>query len=89
LNTQSKFKIHSLELGPMNNFIYLIEDAASKRAAIVDPAWDVSKMLELAEKHGVTITDILLTHSHPDHINGVDAVLDKYDAQLHSWWRHH
>jgi len=83
LNTESKFKLHSLELGPMDNFIYLIEDTASKRAAIVDPAWDVSRMLELADKHGVTITDILLTHSHPDHINGIDAVLDKHDAQLH------
>ena len=67
----------------MENFVYLIEDTASKRAAIVDPAWDVPKMLELAEKHGVTITDILLTHSHHDHINGVGTVLDKYDAELH------
>jgi glyoxylase-like metal-dependent hydrolase (beta-lactamase superfamily II) len=67
----------------MENFIYLIEDTASKRAAIVDPAWDVHRMLELAEKHGVTITDILLTHSHSDHINGVNKVLDKFDAELH------
>ncbi len=67
----------------MENFVYLIEDTASKRAAIVDPAWDVPRMLELAEKHGVTITDILLTHSHHDHINGVGTVLDKYDAELH------
>lgn len=67
----------------MNNFIYLIEDMSSKRAAIVDPAWDVPRMLKLAEKHGVTITDILLTHSHHDHINGVNNVLDKYDAELH------
>ena len=67
----------------MENFVYLIEDTASKRAAIVDPAWDVPKILEIAEKHGVTITDILLTHSHHDHINGVGTVLDKYDAELH------
>ena len=67
----------------MENFVYLIEDTESKRAAIADPAWDVPKMLELAEKHGVTITDILLTHSHHDHINGVGTVLDKYDAELH------
>ena len=64
----------------MENFVYLIEDTVSKRAAIVDPAWDVPKMLELVEQHGVTITDILLTHSHHDHINGVGTVLDKYGA---------
>lgn len=67
----------------MNNFIYLIEDTASKRAAIVDPAWDVPKLFDLAEKQGVTITDILLTHSHHDHINGVGKVLEKFDAELH------
>ena len=83
MDTQEKFKIHSLELGPMEKFIYLIADISSKRAAIVDPAWDVPRMFDLAEKQGVTITDILLTHSHPDHINGVDKVLDKFDAELH------
>lgn len=75
--------IHALELGPMENFVYLIEDGASGRAAVVDPAWDVPQVLALAERHGVRITDILLTHSHHDHINGIAAVLDAFDAQLH------
>jgi hydroxyacylglutathione hydrolase len=39
--TQEKTRIHELELGPMENFIYLIEDTASHQAAVVDPAWDV------------------------------------------------
>lgn len=83
MNTQAKFKIHALELGPMENFVYLIEDKHSKHAAIVDPAWEVHKMFDLAEKLGVSITDILLTHSHPDHTNGVNKVLEKFDAELH------
>jgi hydroxyacylglutathione hydrolase len=83
LNTQSKHKIHALELGPMENFVYLVEDTHTKHAAVVDPAWDVPSVFELAKKHGVTITDILLTHSHPDHTNGVDKVLEKFDAELH------
>ena len=44
------FSIDALELGPMENFIYLIQDHASKRAAIVDPAWDVPQVIELAKK---------------------------------------
>jgi glyoxylase-like metal-dependent hydrolase (beta-lactamase superfamily II) len=75
--------IHAMELGPMENFVYLIEDRASGRAAVVDPAWDVPEVLDLARQHGVTITDILLTHSHHDHINGIEDVLASYDAQLH------
>ena len=75
--------IHALELGPMENFVYLIHDHASGRAAVVDPAWDVPEVLALAKRLGVTITDILLTHSHHDHTNGIEAVLQQYDAQLH------
>jgi glyoxylase-like metal-dependent hydrolase (beta-lactamase superfamily II) len=75
--------IHALELGPMENFVYLIEDRASGRAAVVDPAWEVPEVLALARRHGVTITDILLTHSHYDHINGIEDVLSTCDAQLH------
>ncbi len=55
----------------------------SKTAAIVDPAWEVEQVVGLAEKRGIKITDILLTHSHHDHINGVDKVLEKFDAELH------
>jgi hydroxyacylglutathione hydrolase len=82
--TQDKpYNISALELGPMENFVYLIEDKATHRAAVVDPAWEVDEIIALAQQHGVNITDILLTHSHHDHINGISQVLDKYDAQLH------
>ncbi len=75
--------IHALELGPMENFVYLVHDHASDRAAVVDPAWDVPAVMARAAQHGMKITDILLTHSHHDHINGISAVLDQTDAQLH------
>ncbi|MFP5506913.1 MAG: MBL fold metallo-hydrolase, partial [Gammaproteobacteria bacterium] len=60
-------RIHALELGPMANFVYLIEDLATRRAAVVDPAWDVPAVLALARELDVTVSDILLTHSHHDH----------------------
>ncbi len=77
------FSIHALELGPMENFVYLIHDHATDRAAVVDPAWDVPEVMALARRKGVQITDILLTHSHHDHINGIEELLASHDAQLH------
>jgi len=77
------FTIDVLELGPMENFIYLIQDKATGRAAVIDPAWDVPEVLALAQQRGVQITDILLTHSHHDHINGIEEVLQAHPAQLH------
>ena len=67
----------------MGNFIYVIHDHASDRAAVVDPAWDVPAILGLVARRELRITDILLTHSHFDHINGVEALLNASDAQLH------
>lgn len=89
------FSIHPLELGPMENFIYLIHDHATQRAAVIDPAWDVPSILELAAQKGMRITDLLLTHSHHDHINGIEELLNASDAQLHllkaeaKFWDHY
>ncbi|WJW76116.1 MBL fold metallo-hydrolase [Thiohalobacter sp. IOR34] len=82
-DANAPYRIHALELGPMENFVYLIEDRASGRAAVVDPAWEVEEVLRLARERGLRITDILLTHSHHDHINGIETVLAAQDAQLH------
>ena len=86
--------IHTLQLGPMDNFVYVIEDVTSRQAAVVDPAWAVDEIITLVKSRQLTLTDILLTHSHHDHINGVDEVLKRYDAKLHllkqehQFWRH-
>ena len=83
MNHTKPYTIHALELGPMENFVYLVHDHATDRAAVVDPAWDVSAVMELASEKGARVTDILLTHSHHDHINGIEDVLAREDAQLH------
>ncbi len=80
---QKHYSIITMELGPMENFIYLIIDNKSKNAAVVDPAWDVNAIIAKAKEHQVNITDILLTHSHHDHINGLDELLMHYDAEIH------
>ena len=82
-NTQAHHSIHALELGPMENFVYLLADKESKTAAVIDPAWDVEAIISHANQLDVNITDVLLTHSHHDHINGVEELLSKYDAQVH------
>ena len=82
-NNPESYSIHSMELGPMENFVYLIHDHASNTAAIVDPAWEVGEMLDFADSKDIQITDILLTHSHHDHINGLQQTLEHSDAKTH------
>ena len=77
------YEITTMELGPMENFVYLITDLSTRQAAVVDPAWDAPKIIEYANSNNIQITDILLTHSHNDHINGVEEILNHSDPQLH------
>ena len=81
--SQNSYTIHSMELGPMENFVYLIHDHASNTAAIVDPAWEIDEVLDFADSKDIKITDILLTHSHHDHINGLQQTLEHSDAKIH------
>jgi len=62
--------LHQLELGPMQNYVYMIADLATREAAVVDAAWDIDAIVNLAETHDLTITKNLVTHFHPDHLGG-------------------
>src|SRR5258708_36019206 len=58
------------QLGPMANFVYIIGDPTTHKAAIVDPAWEIDRIDEYTEGKGYTIEQILVTHYHQDHIGG-------------------
>ncbi len=67
----------------MANFVYLVGDPRTREAAVVDPAWDVGKILHQAEADGYRIRHVLLTHGHPDHINGAEELLNLTNARLY------
>jgi hydroxyacylglutathione hydrolase len=75
--------LRQLELGPMMNFVYLIGCAETHEAAVVDPAWDVPALLEAARQSQLNINRILITHGHPDHMNGLEALLEATDAKVY------
>jgi hydroxyacylglutathione hydrolase len=56
--------------GQMVNFVYLVGDRKTRRAVIVDPAWDVRSLLDIADGDGMEVVGALATHYHPDHIGG-------------------
>ena len=56
--------------GQMRNFAYLIGDRETKQCLVVDTAWDVPGLFDLARADGMEIVGALATHYHPDHIGG-------------------
>ncbi|ACY18215.1 MBL fold metallo-hydrolase [Haliangium ochraceum] len=75
--------VHQFALGPWDNFLYFIGDKATRTCAVVDPAWDARSILDEAAKLDVSITHMLCTHSHFDHVDQVEPLLAEIDAQVH------
>ena len=70
--------IQQYEIGPLNNYLYLLGDPATKEMAVVDPAWDPDFLSGEAKRLGYTITKVFLTHAHTDHVNGLKRIQELY-----------
>lgn len=69
------FKIEQISVGQMSNFSYLIIDNEEKETAIIDPSWDLEKILEIIKKNEYKVKYVINTHSHFDHILGNDQIV--------------
>ncbi|WP_296262490.1 MULTISPECIES: hydroxyacylglutathione hydrolase [unclassified Pseudomonas] len=54
-----------------DNYIWLLQDNASKRCAVVDPGDAAPVLAWLADNPDWQLSDILITHHHADHTGGV------------------
>jgi hydroxyacylglutathione hydrolase len=54
----------------MANFVYLVGDDEQKVCMVVDPAWDIPGIIEVADDEGMRLAGALVTHYHPDHVGG-------------------
>jgi hydroxyacylglutathione hydrolase len=75
--------LKQVELGPMANYVYFVGDPQTREVAVIDPAWDVDRIVAMAQENDLTITKILITHSHFDHINGVEDLLHRTKAKVY------
>ncbi len=62
--------LKQLELGPMQNFVYLIGDPHTRDCVVVDPAWEIETIVDTAHADGFTIRGACVTHTHQDHVGG-------------------
>jgi hydroxyacylglutathione hydrolase len=66
----------------MKNYNYLVTDPVSHQAVIVDPAWEMDTIDEALANAQATLTGILVTHSHHDHIHLSKPLAEKYDCPI-------
>ncbi|MDA0369927.1 MAG: MBL fold metallo-hydrolase [Actinomycetota bacterium] len=76
----------------MVNFVYLIGDRTTGECVVVDPAYGVDELIDIAAADGMHLTGVLATHYHPDHvggsmmghrIEGVARLLERVDVPIH------
>ncbi|MFO0672037.1 MAG: MBL fold metallo-hydrolase [Polyangiaceae bacterium] len=69
----------------MQNFVYLVGDREKGECMVVDPAWDIPGILDVAREDGMKVTGALVTHYHPDHVGGLMFGLTVEAASRRSW----
>src|SRR5688572_5416881 len=59
-----------IRTGGDRNFGYLLGDREAGQAVLIDPSYTPEVLVQRAAEQGLTVTHIINTHGHPDHING-------------------
>ena len=76
-------RILQLPLGPLQTNCYVLADLDTKQAAVIDPSWDGRAIAEQVRQQGWTISHILLTHTHFDHVGGLAELKAISDAPIY------
>jgi hydroxyacylglutathione hydrolase len=82
-------------VGPLGCNCYVVGDPETKEAVVVDPGGDSDRLIAELARLGVTVTAIVATHAHFDHLIAGEAVrahtgapfyLHPSDRFLLDWW---
>ena len=68
--------------GGDRNFGYLLGDRDAGQALLIDPSYSPEQFVERARDQRLTVTHIVNTHSHPDHVNGNERAVELTRAPL-------
>ena len=66
----------------IKNYNYLVVDQTCRQAVIVDPAWQIETIDQALTDTQAVLSGILITHSHPDHIDLAKPIAEKYDCPI-------
>ena len=59
----------------VNTYVIVLNE---KEAAVIDPGGNADEIIALLKKHNLDLKAVVLTHSHFDHIGGVDELLKAF-----------
>ena len=81
--TKSDLYLKQMEIGPMENFVYLVGSKDTREVFVVDPAWQVDTVLRVAKEEDLKIVGALVSHYHFDHTNGIEELLESLNVPVY------
>lgn len=73
------------KIGPMDNCVYVFGSDEGADVALVDPGFEVSEVLARIDGLGRRVSDIVATHGHYDHVQGIPEARKHTEAPV---WAH-
>jgi Zn-dependent hydrolases, including glyoxylases len=73
------FTVKSFVVGPLETNCYIVADAQTKEACLIDPGADPAMMKDYLRKNGLGLRFIINTHGHGDHI----AANSQFDVPIY------
>jgi glyoxylase-like metal-dependent hydrolase (beta-lactamase superfamily II) len=64
----------TLPVGMLGCNCSILGDETTREAIVIDPGDDVSKIVDILKRHGLTVKTIVITHAHIDHIGGAQKL---------------
>lgn len=69
-------------VGPLEVNCFIVACEKSKKAVIIDPGDESSKIISILEETHLTPEKILITHGHFDHLSAANSLKEKYEIPI-------
>ena len=74
--------IKMLAVGPFAANCYIVGSSSTKEGMIIDPGAEAETILRTVQQTGLSISLIVITHAHIDHVGALREVQEKTNAQF-------
>jgi hydroxyacylglutathione hydrolase len=71
-----------LKVGRMDNFVYIVLDEQSKKAALIDSGWETEPIKKKISENKLNLIYVIATHEHFDHISSIEDIAREMNAKF-------